>query len=442
MAAGAAVAAVAAATAAVPTVSKSAPELVSPAGPTPRGALPLSSIDKTAAVRVSVDFIQVFPPSPAAGGSVDDQDAAVAKMRDGFARALVPYYPVAGRIAEPAPGDVVVDCTGEGVWFVEAAASCSLADVNNLERPLLIAKEHLLPRPPPEEKLEDLILMAQVTKFTCGGFAVGICFSHLVFDGQGAAQFLKAAGDMARELPAPSVAPVWDRDAIPDPPKPPPRGPPPSFTAFNFVTQVVEVSPESIARIKDDFKASTGQTCSTFDAVTAVVFKCRAVAVALPDDAEVRLGFAASTRHLLTGVLPTVDGYYGNCVYPVGITRSSSAMREAALAEVVGVMREAKEALTVRFADWLRGGAKDDHYNVPLDYGTVTVSDWSRVGFNEVDYGFGEPGYVFTLNDDVNIVASVIYLRPPAPKRGIRLMLRCVEEPHAAAFADELAKFA
>ena len=284
------------------------------------------------------------------------------------------------------------------------------------------------------------ICALQVTKFTCGGFAVGICFSHLVFDGQGAAQFLKAAGEMARGLPAPSIAPVWDRDAIPDPPKLP-RGPPPSFTAFSFVTQVVEISPESIARIKDEFKDATGQTCSTFDAVTAVVFKCRALAMALPDDAEVRLGFAASTRHLLHGVLPSVDGYYGNCVYPVGITRTSKAIREASLPEVVGVMREAKEALTTRFTDWMRGGAKDDHYNVPLDYGTVTVSDWSRVGFNEVDYGFGEPGYVFTLNDDVNIVASVIYLKPPAPKRGIRLMLRCVEEPHAAAFADELAKF-
>ncbi|XBI27756.1 acyl transferase 5-like [Triticum dicoccoides] len=421
---------------AAPTVGKSPPALVPPAGPTPGGVLPLSSIDKTAAVRVSVDFIQVFPPSSDRGG--DDQ---VATMRQGFARALVPYYPVAGRIAEPSPGDLVVDCTGEGVWFVQATASCSLADVNGLERPLLIPKAELIPRPPPEEKLEDLILMAQVTKFTCGGFAVGICFSHLVFDGQGAAQFLQAAGELARGFPAPSVAPVWDRETIPDPPKLP-RGPPPSFTAFSFVTQVVEISPESILRIKDEFKAATGETCSTFDAVTAVVFKCRALAVDLPDAAEVRLGFAASTRHLLQGVLPSVDGYYGNCVYPVGITRSSKTIREAALPEVVGVMREAKEALKVRFTDWMHGGAKDDHYNVPLDYGTVTVSDWSRVGFNEVDYGFGEPGYVFTLNDDVNIVASVIYLKPPAPKRGIRLMLRCVEEPHAAVFADELAKYA
>ena len=148
------------AAAAAPTVERSAPELVPPAGPTPGGTLPLSSIDKTAAVRVSVDFVQVFPR---AAGDVGDQDAAVAAMRDGFARALVPYYPVAGCIADASPGgEPVVDCTGQGVWFVEAAASCALADVNYLERPLLIPKEELLPRPPPEEKLEDLIIMAQV----------------------------------------------------------------------------------------------------------------------------------------------------------------------------------------------------------------------------------------------------------------------------------------
>nr|BAJ94464.1 predicted protein [Hordeum vulgare subsp. vulgare] len=113
---------------AAPTVTKSPPALVPPAGPTPGGTLPLSSIDKTAAVRVMVDFIQVFQSPPSS-----DADDQVAAMRQGFARALVPYYPVAGRIAEPSPGEPVVDCTAEGVWFVEAAASCSLADVNGLE---------------------------------------------------------------------------------------------------------------------------------------------------------------------------------------------------------------------------------------------------------------------------------------------------------------------
>ncbi|CAM0910778.1 unnamed protein product [Alopecurus aequalis] len=393
-----------------PTVARSPPALIPPAGPTPGGTLPLSSIDKM--VAGLVNLIQVFPPSSLSAAR-GDQGAAVAVMRDGFARALVPYYPVAGRVA---PSGFAVDCTGEGVWFVEAAASCALADVNGLDCwPLLIPGE-LLPRPPPGENLTGFVLMAQATRFTCGGFAVGISFSHAVFDGQGAAQFLTAVGELARGLLAPSVAPMWGRDAFPDPPSPP--LPPQQLTEFSF-------------------------GCSTFDAVTAVVFKCRALALAsaLPDDAEVRVGFAAGTRDLLQGVLPALDGYYGNCVYLACVTRTSRAVREAALVEVVGAVREAKEAVAARFADWMRGGA--GHYTVPLDYSTVILSDWTRLGFDEVDYGFGVPGYVFPINDHVKIVPALNYVRPPSPKRGgVRVVLRCVEEPHAAAFAAELAKFA
>jgi hypothetical protein len=357
-------------------------------------------------------------------------------MRNGFARALVPYYPVAGRVS---PSGLAVDCTGEGVWFVEAVASCTLADVDGLECfPLLIPGELLLPRPNPGEKLDGLILMAQATRFTCGGFAVGIIFSHAVFDGQGAAQFLKAVGELARGLLAPSVAPVWDRDAIPDPPSPPP----PQLTEFKLMAQVADISSESIARIKNEFKTSTGEGCSTFDAVTAVVFKCRALALAaaFPDDAVLQVAFAAGTRHLLRGVLPAVDGYYGNCVYLACVTRTGKAVRESALAELVGAVREAKEAVAAGFADWMHGAGR---YDVPLDYSTVLLSDWSRLGFDEVDYGFGVPRYVFPHNDHVDFVPVLNYVRPPAPRRGgIRVVLRCVEEPHAAVLAAELAKFA
>jgi hypothetical protein len=117
-------------------------------------------------------------------------------------------------------------------------------------------------------------------------------------------------------------------------------------------------------------------------------------------------------------------------------------VKEASLVEIVTAIREAKEALSSRFLDWLSGGAKENHYNVSLDYGTLVVTDWSHVGFNEVDYGFGEPSYVFTLNDDVNIVPSVVYLKPPKPKQGIRLVLQCVEGQHSAVFSEELQKHA
>ncbi|XP_051200683.1 acyl transferase 4-like [Lolium perenne] len=422
-----------------PTVGRLSAALISPAGPTPGGTLPLSSIDKT--VGGLVNLIQVFPPSSLSSAH-DGQGAAaaVAAMRMGFARALVPYYPVAGRISS---SGLAVDCTGMGVWFVEAAAGCTLADVDGLECcPLLIPGELLLPRPPPGEKLDGLILMAQATRFACGGFAVGISFSHAVFDGQGAAQFLTAVGELARGLPTPSVAPVWGRDAIPDPPSPLP----PQLTEFRFVNQVADISAESIQRVKDEVKQAAGEGCSTFDAVTAVVFKCRALALAaaLPDDAEVGVGFAAGTRHLLRGVLPAVDGYYGNCVYLASVACTGRAVRESPLAVLVGAVREAKEAVAAGFADWMRGVVRPD---VPLDYSTAILSDWSRLGFDEVDYGFGVPSYVFPHNHHVDFVPALNYVSPPAPRRGgggggIRVVLRCVEEPHAAVLAAELAKFA
>ncbi|VAH68151.1 unnamed protein product [Triticum turgidum subsp. durum] len=226
-----------------PTVTKSPPALIPPAGPTPRGTLALSSIDKTVAGSGFVCLIQVFsPPSPSAARRDLGAAAAVAAMREGFARALVPYYPVAGRVA---PSGLAVDCTGEGIWFVEAAASCALADVDGLDCcPLPIPQKLLLPRPPPGEKLDGLIFMVQATRFTCGGFAVGIIFRHAVFDGQGAAQFLTAAGELARGLKAPSVAPVWDRDAIPDPPGPLPG----QVTEFRLVTQLHYVRPPAPRR--------------------------------------------------------------------------------------------------------------------------------------------------------------------------------------------------
>ncbi|EAZ08533.1 hypothetical protein OsI_30802 [Oryza sativa Indica Group] len=81
--------------------------------PTPSGSLLLSSIDnddKTTAVRVSINFIQVFPSVSAE--AVEDQAASV-----------VHYNPVAGRITKPVVGEPEIDSTGEGVWFIEAEVS-------------------------------------------------------------------------------------------------------------------------------------------------------------------------------------------------------------------------------------------------------------------------------------------------------------------------------
>nr|XP_010911036.1 acyl transferase 5 [Elaeis guineensis] len=413
------------------SMSKLAAALVVPSEPTPSGNLPLSSIDRTTAVRVTVDLILVFEHG--------EEPAKV--IREALSKALLPYYPVAGRIVEPNSGEPEVACTGDGVWFVEASANFGLKDVNNLERPLMIPKEELLPCPPPQVNAEDVILMMQVTKFTCGGFVVGIRFSHTVFDGLGVSQFLKAATEVATGVTQPTVAPVWCREAIPNPPKRP-QGEPPSFTAFPFENSIIDLPLDGINHVRDEFIKETGHKCSIFDVITAMVWQGRTRAIDLESHVEVRLGFAANVRHLLHEVLPQGGGFYGNCVFPVGITSTSGKIKHASLVEVVSLITEAKESLATKFSEWLVGDPKEDAYRVPLDYGTLMVSDWSRVGFSEVDFGWGEPIHVSPLNDDCNVVASCIYLKPPKPKQGVRLMTRCVVMEHLASFDDLMIKSA
>lgn len=41
-------------------------------------------------------------------------------LKDALARALVPFYPMAGRLRRDDDGRVEIDCNGEGVLFVEA----------------------------------------------------------------------------------------------------------------------------------------------------------------------------------------------------------------------------------------------------------------------------------------------------------------------------------
>jgi hypothetical protein len=53
-----------------------------------------------------------------------------------------------------------------------------------------------------------------MTKFSCGGFTIGMSLSHSVCDGSGAAQFFQALAELASGKSEPSVKPVWERERL------------------------------------------------------------------------------------------------------------------------------------------------------------------------------------------------------------------------------------
>ncbi|XP_062230690.1 acyl transferase 4-like [Phragmites australis] len=421
-------------------VTRTSRLLVAPSSPTPQETLWLSVIDRVAGLRHLVRSLHVFDGAAAASrGEGGEQPAKT--LREALGKALVDYYPFAGRFVADEEGEVRVACTGEGAWFVEAVAACSLEEVKHLDHPMLIPKEELLPEPAPDVDPLDMPLMIQVTEFTCGGFVVGLISVHTIADGLGAGQFINAVADYARGLPKPRVPPVWARDLIPDPPKMP--APPPRLELLDLRYFTVDYSPEHIAKVKSRFFESTGQRCSAFDVCVAQTWQARTRALRLEDDEDaarpVHVCFFANTRHLLPSV--TAVGFYGNCFYPVAATRGAGEVARADVVEVVRAIRDAKVRLAADFALWAAGGFELDPYELTFTYDTLFVSDWTRLGFLEADYGWGTPANVVPFSYHPFMAVAVIGA-PPVPKAGARIMTMCVEERHLPEFQEQMNAFA
>lgn len=114
------------------TARRSKPELVAPAWATPNERKCLSDIDNQPSLRFYATFVEFFQPSSTFDGSRPSDPAKA--IKSALADALVYYYPIAGRLTELPEGRLVVDCTAEGVVFVEADADVGLEE---LGKPLL-----------------------------------------------------------------------------------------------------------------------------------------------------------------------------------------------------------------------------------------------------------------------------------------------------------------
>lgn len=284
-----------------------------------------------------------------------------------------------------------------------------------------------------------------MTQFACGGFVIGLIFCHSICDGLGAAQFLNALGEVAKGLDSPLINPVWSRDFFVSPnPKPDsisnPLFPlPPPMPDYRLNHANIDIELDEITGLKNTFRESTGQKCSTFDAVAASFWSARTRGIKFDPQTELKLVFFANCRGIIDPPLP--KGFYGNCFFPVTITASSDWLEQASFIDVVRRIQQAKVELPNEFAKYKESVNRlegvSDPFAPPLVYTTLFLSEWGRLGFNQVDYGWGPPVHVVPIQGSaiipVGIMGSV-----PLPKKGIRLMTWCVEETHRQGLIDQM----
>lgn len=111
-------------------VMRSQPQLIVPAVPTPHEQKQLSDIDDQQGLRFQIPFLIFYRNHPSLKGK-----DPLSIIREALGKALVFYYPFAGRLIEGPNRKLVVDCTGEGILFIEADADVTIDQLGDTIQP-------------------------------------------------------------------------------------------------------------------------------------------------------------------------------------------------------------------------------------------------------------------------------------------------------------------
>ncbi|XP_019181637.1 PREDICTED: methanol O-anthraniloyltransferase-like [Ipomoea nil] len=420
-------------------VRRSKPQLILPESETQRDVVQVSDIDDQGSLRVQVAVLMAYKVNEEMRGIMDP----VEEIKRGLGKALVFYHPLAGRIIEGQNKKLVVFCFDEKrVWFVPAKANVELDElgVESLHPPCPHLNKLLHHVPDSTGITERPLLHIQLTRFTCGGFVLAIRFNHTMMDSQGLVQFLNSVAELGHGgATAPSILPVWERDFLKS--RPTPRI---TCTHREFEesdeskTAVFHGKSVDVEKLLKNLRWLFGETlvfgmlilkrsftfgsrelqaikdqclenCTTFEALTACLWKCRTAALNPHPAATVKLTFLVNVRERLQGGTYELNrGYYGNTFVSVAAATTAELLCKNPVAYAAELIREAKNNVNEDYvksvADLmvLKGRPK---WSVLRN---LLIADNTRLGLDEVDFGWGRPMF----GGVVSVSYGVGYLVP------------------------------
>ncbi|MED6136409.1 hypothetical protein PIB30_055907 [Stylosanthes scabra] len=383
-------------------VRRNPTELVAPAGPTPHELKLLSDIDDQQGLRIYYSAVQFFPYSSSMAGK-----DPIPVIRQALSKVLVLYYPLAGRLRKGPSGKLMVDCTAEGVLFIEADADVTLDHFGVDLLPPFPCFDELLHHVPSSNDgiINSPLLLIQVTRLKCGGFIFAIRVNHTMCDAIGITQFIKAVAEIAQGASKPSIMPVWCRDLLcaRDPPTvtslhPEYHQPPLHHHNKNvFSSKSCHASfffgPKQIHALRRLLPGDLAQSSSTFEVLTAFLWRCYTATLHYQNpNQEVRLMCVVNIRSTFNHPLP--EGYYGNAFVIPAIVSTVEMLCNRPLSYALKLAKKSKKAATEEYfhstADLMATNGRPA-FNMTESF---IVSDLTKCGLSDVDYGgWGNPLY-------------------------------------------------
>ncbi|XP_058069608.1 benzyl alcohol O-benzoyltransferase-like [Magnolia sinica] len=295
----------------------------------------------------------------------------------------------------------------------------------------------------------NVVKHVQVTRLTCGGFIFAIRLNHTVSDGIGIVQFMSAVGELARGARAPSILPVWQRELLNarDPPRVThvhreydqvPDTKSTIIPLSNMVHRSFFFGPTEISALRKHVPHHL-RRCSTFELLSACLWRCRTIAVGPDPDEDVRIICVVDARTKFRPPLPA--GYYGNGIALAMAISPAGKLCQSPLGYGLELVKKAKSDVTQEYmqsvADLMVIKGRP-HFTVVRTY---LVSDVTRARFGEIDFGWGKPVYGGPAKAGVGAILGVssifIPFRNGKGEDGLVVPI-CLPGPDMERFAVEI----
>ncbi|KAF5456796.1 hypothetical protein F2P56_026237 [Juglans regia] len=432
----------------------------------PQKVLNLSNLDRQCpSLMYTVSF---YKPSP----SYKDLslDFVFNSLKSGLEDTLSVWYPAAGRLClNQNDGKLDLWCNNKGAVLVEAVTQIKISDLGDLSQYNKFF-EKLVYKPHSFGNFSQMpLVVAQVTKFGCGGYSIGIGVSHSLFDGPATHDFLYAWASnsaimegkgrveqqkplhergstllVVTNCPAPNMTTKLSEKSSSSRKR---------AAAIDHLYQLImqaatdqslsdvgymnqnsyllrtfHLSSAMIQSLKRKVSGKRGGSfsCSSFEVVAAHLWKARSRALGLRRETMVCLQFSVDVRNRMVPPLP--KGFSGNAYVLASIAMTAGALEGESHERIVEKIREAKNSISneyvYAYVEALEGPRPSD---LPPLKELTMLSDWTRMPFHKIPFLHGEAAYASPLVSPVPQVAY--FMQNPDDDKSIDLRIGLL--PHS-----------
>ncbi|EEF32779.1 vinorine synthase-like [Ricinus communis] len=333
--------------------------------------------------------------------------STLAHLKESLVKTLNFYYPFSGR----AKDNLYIDRFEEGVPFFEAKVNCSMSYfLKHYETESL--SNLFIPSHPFSKEIDMSIALVavQVSMFTCGGIAVGLCLSHKLIDAATASSFVTTWASFCRGDPKNVIQPDFEQPSTFFPSS---TSLPQNYLSLmeriwfvkaNYITKRFVFDAKAIAALRVKAKAKLEAEPTRIATLSCFIWKCSMAASRAISGAPKPSILVEAVNLRQKTKPPMKDSSTGNLFWWAVALASPTDTNSTELNELVSML---SEAIAVYKSDYTHSLQGENGLKIMSEYceqleGMFSLEEpdifgftsWSKMPVTRPNFGWGEPFWV------------------------------------------------